>query len=673
MDKQASKGLTQAPLFSVLTPVYKTPPSYLSACIRSVTAQTFNDWELLLVDDGNDDRGLLETLEKFAAGDQRITVIRCAENSGIARASQAGTLHAKGKYLALLDHDDLLSPQALERVAGVITTQRNIDYVYTDEDKVDSAGFFVQPFFKPDWSPERFLRQMYTCHLSVIRTRLVREVGGFRSGFDGSQDHDLILRVVERTRRIHHIREILYHWRIHEASTANVIDRKEHAGRAREEAVRQHLQRSGVRATVSSGKRPGTIDVRRLVIDEPLVSLVVPTAATRRPVRGSAVVLLQNLIESVESKTTYTKFEWVIVHDTRIQREQLSNFTQAARRDIRLVPYAYQPGAFNFSEAVNLGALHARGRFLLLLNDDTELITPDWLEHLLGLGQVNDVGAVGGLLYFADDTIQHAGLTCAAGPYHMFYRAARGLKVLGDHLSVVRETTALTGACLFVMRDKYLQVGGFTHELPNNFNDVDFCLKLREAGWRNLWTPDVEMYHFESQSRTPKVASREIELLNQRWPSKLRVDPYYNPNLIGTWPQWEPWPDWDRYTYRWPAVVNSSAEIDAAGYLLMNPDLMARVAADPDWDLAQHFSRSGRFENRLQLVRSKRCPSDMNAVRVVPASLDNYTRLGYLLMNPDLLVEVLRDPTFDVLEHFLRLGLKEGRKIAVSREFGRQM
>jgi GT2 family glycosyltransferase len=602
--------MTTMPLFSIVTPVYRPPLAFLSACVQSVLDQTLDDWELVLVDDGNDSAELLDLLAELEASHTGIRVVHSPTNLGIAGASQLGLRHATGHFVALLDHDDTLSPVALERMSDAIGSHPDADYLYSDEDKIDESGAFRDPFFKPDWSPERFRCHMYTCHLGVVRRTLALEVGGFRDGFDGSQDYDLVLRVTEQARQVVHVPEILYHWRAHRGSTALEAEQKPAAFTSAKRALEEHCTRTGIDAEVVDGSGLGTYRLRRRLSSTPLISLVIPTRGQIAPIRGQESTLVEHFIASIEAQSTYDNFEYVVVHDARMPATALSAVKAAAAHPWTAVAYDHDDFNFNFSRAINLGAVHARGDLLVLLNDDMELISPEWLEELAALVSDPSVGAVGGKYYFEDDTIQHAGLTCAAAPNHLLYRVARRPQVFGSHLDVTREVTALTGACLAVTRHSFFAVGGFTERLPNNFNDVDFCLKLRALGLRNIWTPNVELYHFESKTRTNSVDEYEQDRLALRWGARLRNDPYYNPNLVAIPPQWQPYPDWQQTTRSWPQVVGNHGVFEAEAYLELNPDLVAARANDPEWDLAGHFATFGALERRLQAVRRPRHPLD---------------------------------------------------------------
>lgn len=647
------------PLFSVLTPVYKTPLDFLEACIASVERQTIPDWELLLVDDGND-RALKRWLKDRCRRDPRLRVVTAVANGGIAKASQLGVDHAEGEFLALLDHDDTLSPIALERMAARILEFPQVDYLYSDEDKISASDDHYDAFFKPGWSPERFRHHNYTCHLSVLRTDLVRAVGGFRPGFDGSQDYDLFLRVIEQARQVEHVAEVLYHWRAHMGSTAAVADQKPASFNASVRAVREHCDRTGIDADVSEGFS-GAVRVTRRVLGNPLVSLLIPTYGKSVQLRGRTEHLITHLIQSVERQTTYENIEYVIIGDTRMDAETVAELTAACGRPVTYIDYEQPATGFNFSEKVNIAATRARGDYLVLVNDDLEILTPSWIEELLGHAQQSDVGAVGGLYYFEDDTIQHAGVVTVMGAYHQFYRHPRGEQVFGHHLAVVRETSVLTGACLMVSRADFFRVGGFTQALPNNFNDVDFCLKLRADGLRNIWTPYVEMYHFESQSRVNHVHEFESDVLRRRWGTRLLKDPYYNPNLKPADGTWTPFEDWDVVSRSWAAPIADLDEVDVEGYLEVNDDLAAEVLRNPAFDAMAHLRAFGGREGRLHIARRLRPESDRNRRSRVRVTEANFTVEGYLSANPDLASHAERNPDWDVRAHLLEHGVAERR------------
>jgi O-antigen biosynthesis protein len=514
-------------LFSIITPVYDPPEYALRECIDSVLRQDYPHFELCLVDDASPSPHVRKVLEEAAKRDPRVRVHYRSENGGIVAASNDALKMATGDFVALLDNDDLLVPHALGAVnhALELDGRDDIDYVYSDEDKLTPEGHCTQTFLKPDWSPERFRSQMYCCHLSVMRRSLVEEVGGFHVGFDGAQDYDLVLRVTEKARRVAHIADVLYHWRMLPTSTSAIADAKPYAFDAGRRAVQAHCDRVGIDAVVEQ-LSPGTYRVRRKVAREPLVSIIIPTGGTAKRVWGADRVLVLEVVRSIVEKSTYRNFEIVIVADTTMPPSTSRQLEELLGERLRMVWYK---DPFNFSRKCNLGAAHARGEFVLLLNDDMELVTPDWLETLLALAQDSDVGMVGAKLLFADGTLQHAGhvyrFSC---PNHIFLGHAGDDPGPSSLLSIERECSGVTAACALIPAKVWNAVGGLTEQLPNNFNDVDLSLKIRHLDYRIVWTPHVVLYHFESLSRDTTVTQKELDYLQTRWSSELRADPYHN-------------------------------------------------------------------------------------------------------------------------------------------------
>ncbi len=519
------------PRFSILTPVYDTPAEILWAMLESVRAQSFGDWELCLVDDLSPSPHVLAMLEGAAAEDKRIRLLRREQNGGIVAASNDAVEMARGEFLALLDHDDELHPDALALVQEALRRDPYADYVYTDEDKIDLQGRHSAPFFKPDWSPERMRAQMYTCHLSVFRRHLVEAVGGFHAEYEGAQDWDLVLRTTERARSVLHVPRVLYHWRIHEASTAGGEAAKPWAYEAAKLAIQEHLERIGMRAR--SERDPGDAGVYRLRPDlgeeQPKVSIVIPTRGTVREVRYENVVLVEHCVRSILERSSYSNYEIVVVQDADTDPAVLERLRLLAGQRLKLVEYA-EP--WNFSAKINLGAAAADGEHLLLLNDDIEVVTPEWLERLVMHSELPGVGAVGAKLLVQDGRIQHAGIRFTEGlPGHPYYGFSRDYRGYANGAVVVQDCLAVTGACLITRREVFEGVGGFDVRLPVNYNDVDYCLKLRASNFRSVFDPDTVLYHFESSSRPTDVEDWEKETLRRRWAETTVPDPYTNPNL----------------------------------------------------------------------------------------------------------------------------------------------
>ena len=520
------------PLISIITPVYNTPEPVLRAMVDSVRSQSFTDWELCLVDDCSPSSRPREVLAEYAAMDPRIRFQTRSENGGIVHASNDSLAMARGEFVSFLDHDDELYPGALEATAAALRSAPDVDYVYTDEDKLDEDGNRGNPFYKPDWSPERFRYQMYSCHFGTMRRSLVEEVGGFRPDFEGSQDFDLVFRVTERARRIVHIPEVLYGWRIIAGSAAGDVNAKPYAWLAGQRAIQSHCDRVGFQAEVTHDmSQPGWYRLEPRLTDEPSVSIVIPTNGNSTIVQGERTCLVLDCVRSIVERSTYGNFEIVVVSDDVVSPLVLEQLSDLAGDRLTVVPF-HKP--FNFSEKINLGALHSEGEHLLLLNDDTRVISENWLESLVMYSRFDGIGAVGPKLLFEDGRIQHAGISLTradSGPVHMY----RGFS--GDHpgyfssLRVSMNLLAVTGACMMTSRAAFESVGGFSERFPSNYNDIDYCLKLHSSGLRIAFNPEVSLYHFESLSRNPIVHPDELSEFQDRWGHLLGNDPYCSGEL----------------------------------------------------------------------------------------------------------------------------------------------
>jgi O-antigen biosynthesis protein len=519
------------PRFSVITPVYDTPVDVLGAMLESVRAQTFGDWELCLVDDCSPQPHVVEMLERAQREDERIRFTRREENGGIVAASNDALAMARGEFVALLDHDDELHPDALAHVHEALLANPEGDYVYTDEDKIDRAGNHSGPFFKPDWSPERMRTQMYTCHLSVFRRSLVEEVGGFDPEFEGSQDWDLVLRASERARAVLHIPRVLYHWRMLETSAAGGGEAaKPYAFEAGTRAIQAQCDRLGIQARVERDPDDaGVYHLQPALEREPLVSIVIPTGGQAREVRYEPVVLVSHCVRSIVESSTYENYEIVCVVDASTDVTVPAELREIAGERLRLVDYD-QP--FSFSAKVNAGAADSEGEHLLLLNDDIEVATPDWIERMVMYSQMPEIGAVGGRLVLEDGRLQHVGVRFENGlPGHPYHGFAGDFGGYANSVRVAQNCLAVTGACLMTRRRLFEEAGGLSDAFPVNYNDIDYCLNLRRDHKRAVYDPDLVMLHFESSSRSSEVEEWEKELFRERWLPFTAVDPYSNPNL----------------------------------------------------------------------------------------------------------------------------------------------
>lgn len=525
------------PLISVVMPVYNTPESLLRACIDSVLAQTYPNWELCIADDKSSDPNIRDILLEYEQRDSRVRFVIRTENGHISEASNSALAIAKGKWVALLDHDDLLPPHALFCVADAINRNPDAKIFYSDEDKIDLNGERSNPHFKTDWNERLFFEQNMVSHLGVFETDLVREVGGFRKGYEGSQDHDLVLRLVEKVEpdQIVHIPHILYHWRIVPGSTALGTDEKSYVLSAGVKALEDAIDRRSLKARVDARPDLGYYKLRlEPPAKEPMVSIVIPTR--------DGMDVLEPCVRSVLEKTTYSNFEILIVDNQSEKEETLAYFKALEKTpNVRVLPY---DDVFNYSAINNYAVSLSKGELVCLLNNDTEVISPEWLSQMVAELSRETVGAVGAKLLYTDGTVQHAGVVLGVGGDMGV--AGHGLLSLGgeaggyfSYALLAREVSAVTAACLLTTREVFDEVGGLNEgALRVAFNDVDFCLKIREAGYKIIWTPHAVLHHHESKSRgledTPEKQarfSREVHYMLDRWGELLQHDPYYNPNL----------------------------------------------------------------------------------------------------------------------------------------------
>lgn len=527
------------PLISVLMPAYNTPERWLRRAIDSVRAQTYQRWELCIADDASTEPHVRPLLEQASREDARIKVCFREQNGHISAASNSALALASGDFIALLDHDDELAPSALLEVTAALETAPEADYLYSDEDKIDEEGRRHEPHFKPDWLLDLFTAQNYTSHLSIYRTALVRSVGGFRAGFEGSQDWDLTLRIIEKTERIVHIPKILYHWRAIPGSTALLLGEKDYPTQAAHKALTEHFARLGQKVEILPVPGGHWRIKYSLPADPPLVSIIIPTR--------NALPLLQRCVDGILEKTTYPKYEIIVMDngsDDPATLDYLRTLSDGSHRLLQprhTARVVRHDGPFNYSAINNLGVREARGEIVGLLNNDLEVINPDWLEEMASQALRPEIGCVGAMLYYHDNTIQHAGCLLGVGGVagHAFKTFLRGDEGKFNRARLVQNYSAVTAACLVVRKAVYEQVGGLDEQaLAVAFNDVDFCLKVRAAGYRNLWTPFAEFYHHESATRgdddTSEKAGRfrfEVETMLRRWGPILRQDPAYNPNL----------------------------------------------------------------------------------------------------------------------------------------------
>ena len=529
----------ERPLISIILPVYNTPKRWLRGCLDSVRSQLYGAWELCIADDASTEPHVRSVLQDYAARDNRIKVVFRKKNGHISAASNSALELATGNYVALLDHDDVLPEHALFHVAQTIINHPEARLIYSDEDKIDTTGTRFDPYFKPDWNPILFCGQNMFSHLGVYQLQLVRDVGGFRTGYEGSQDYDLAFRCVERVTRdqIVHIPRVLYHWRAIEGSTARGSSEKNYAVVASKKSIDAHLDRQGIEACVTPiPDRGGNWRISYQLRDpEPSVSIIIPTR------NGGEV--LRRCLASIRERTDYSNYEILIVNNQSDEQNTIDLLEREGRRRHQRVIIFDEP--FNFSRLNNTAAKHSARDILVFLNDDTEIITAGWLRELVSLAMQPAVGAVGAMLYYPDNYIQHAGIILGLGPVagqgvagHAYHRMARGCPGDKCRAQLVQEVSAVTAACMALQRDRFDEVCGFDESLAVAFNDVDLCLRLSQKGYRNVWTPNAELYHHESLTRGLDITAAkrrrfegECDAMRERWGDKLLTDPYYHPAL----------------------------------------------------------------------------------------------------------------------------------------------
>lgn len=529
-----AEQLARQPLISVVMPVYNSPERWLRSCIESVLNQAYPHWELCVADDASTDGSVRRVLEEYAARDPRIKVAYRDVNGHIAEASNTALALATGEWVALLDHDDELSPLALLECALAIDANPGWRMLFSDEDKIDAQGVRSDPFFKPDWNPELFESQNCVCHLGVYHRSLLDEIGGFRAGFEGAQDWDLALRATERldASEIGHVAKVLYHWRMIEGSTALAPGEKGYAHSAARRALQEHFDRVSAGSRVLEIPRcSGYFRIQHPVPEPmPLVSILIPTR--------DRADLLRQCVDSLLHKTDYERLEIIILDNGSEERETEAYFEQLRSEPKVRVLRIDMP--FNFSAINNRGAEAARGDVLVLMNNDVEAIDPAWLREMVSHAIRPATGAVGAMLYYPNDTIQHAGVVLGIGGVagHAYVGLPRGNPGDKHRAALTQAVSAVTGACLAVRASVFREVGGLDETLAVAFNDIDFCIRVREAGYRNVWTPFAALYHHESASRgyedTPEKVARfkkEEGLMKQRWGGLLQSDPHYNVNL----------------------------------------------------------------------------------------------------------------------------------------------
>lgn len=528
-------SMTHPPVISIVIPVYNPAEIYLRACLDSVLAQSYPHWELCIADDRSPKEHVQRVLREYEAKDSRIKVVYRKHNGHISAASNSALEIAKGDFVALLDHDDVLPEHAMLFMAQAICEQPHTQILYSDEDKINARGERFDPHFKSDWNPDLFFSQNYVSHLGVYRRSLLQQIGGFRLGVEGSQDQDLLLRCLPHVaaEQIVHIPRVLYHWRTIEGSTALASGEKSYTTEAGIKALRDYFSKQQPEVTVEAGLVPNTYRVRYPISEPaPLVSLLIPTRDRR--------ALTETAVRSIIDRSTYTHFEILILDNGSVEQETLDFFAQIQQEDSRVRVLRYDH-PFNYSAINNFGVRHAKGAIIGLVNNDIEVINPDWLTEMVSHCMRPEIGCVGAKLYYSNDTLQHGGVILGIGGVagHSHKQYPRHHPGYFSRLLLTQTLSAVTAACLLIRKNIYEEVAGLDEEnLHVAFNDVDFCLKVREAGYRNLWTPYAELYHYESISRgaedsPEKIArfAREVNFMKSKWGKHLELDPFYSPNL----------------------------------------------------------------------------------------------------------------------------------------------
>ena len=531
-QRQFSKEFSYRPKISIIVPVYNTDEKILTEMIESVIKQTYDNWELCIADDASTMPHVKKVLKSYRDKDRRIKVVFRTTNGHISVSSNSALELVTGEFVSLMDHDDMIPPNALYEFIRVLNQNPDIDMIYSDEDKIDMDKRHYEPFFKPDWSPDYLESAMYTAHLAIYRKTIIDKIGGFRTECDGAQDYDFVLRFTEQTHKIAHVDKILYHWRAIPGSTAASMDQKNYVVEAGFRALEWRLNRTGRKGTVRIGKYAGCFDILVHIPDNPLISIIIPTAGKTVKLNNRHVNLVTNCVASINKTSTYHNYEIIIVDNGDLSESTLIDLKNA---DCRFITFA--DSIFNISKKINLGVSISNGKHLILLNDDIQVITPEWIERMLEQTLKQGVGVVGAKLLYSDNTTQHMGVAhCKGLPDHVRKLFPRDDPGYFFSSVAVRNYLGVTGACMLTPVSLFKEAGGFTEKFTINYSDIDYCLKLREAGFRTVWTPHAELYHFESMCREAIVAKDEIQLYLERWGHITRRDPFYNETYLDSAP-----------------------------------------------------------------------------------------------------------------------------------------
>ena len=535
LRKQKKTVFQKKPLISIVIPLYQTPEPYLRELIDSVKAQSYENWQLCLADGSPDDR-LKGFLDRNYGKENRIVYRKLEQNGGISANTNEAVALATGEYLMLCDHDDTLEPDALYEIIKAINEKDNPDVLYTDEDKVSMDGkHYFDPNFKPDYNLFRLRENNYICHIFVVKKALTDRVGLLRTEFDGAQDYDFIFRCCEEADKVVHIPKVLYHWRCHMDSTAADPESKAYAYQAGRRAIKEHYQRMGIDASVEMTERPGWYRSYVKIQDNPKISIIIPNK--------DHIEDLELCLFSLTKRSTYKNYEILIVENNSEKPETFEYYKKLPDRYPKVKVLTWEK-EFNYSGINNFAAEQAEGMYLLFLNNDVEILTPQWMEEMLQICQQKDVAITGAKLYYPDDTIQHAGVVLGLGGIagHIMCKASREDPGYFGRTVTVQEISAVTAACMMIRTEDFRNVGGFDETFQVAFNDIDLCMKVRAAGKKIVFTPYAELYHYESKSRgledTPEKQFRfdkEVKAFEAKWSEQLaKGDPYYSPNLSVT-------------------------------------------------------------------------------------------------------------------------------------------
>lgn len=530
IERQKAYKFNFSPKISIVVPMYNTDEIFFKELVESIENQTYSNWELCLAD-GSETQN--ESLKQYYEKNKKIKYKFLNENKGISENTNKAIEMATGEYIGFLDHDDLISQDALFEMVKVINENQNAEFIYSDEDKIDEQYERFEPYFKPDYSPETLACNNYITHFVVVKKELLDRVGKLNSEFNGAQDFDFVLRATSEAKDVVHISKILYHWRVHKSSTANVADAKPYAYEAGKKAVEAHLKRTGRNGIVEDGQDvPGIYKIKYEIEGNPKVSILIPNKDN--------INLLKTCIDSILKLTTYKNYEIVVIENNSEKKETLEYYNEISKNEnVRILNSGIKE--FNYSKIINFGVQNVDSEFVIQLNNDTKILNSDWLENMVGYAQNKEIGAVGARLYYEDKTIQHAGiivgLSGIAG--NMLVNLPYGKHAYFGREAATRNVAAVTGACLLCRRELYEEVGFMDEEkFKVAFNDVDFCLKLLEKGYRNIYNPYVELIHYESKSRGYEYTKEQEERFNKesenfktKWKKYIDYDPYYNINF----------------------------------------------------------------------------------------------------------------------------------------------